>query len=60
MSLEVLYIYNICGLLIRVLDYSEMVIGNEFVCTPGSIYKARAGLRHAVVCPNATGRTKER
>ena len=22
--------------------------------------KARAGLRHAVVCPNVTGRTKER
>ena len=22
--------------------------------------KARAGLRHAVVCPNMTGRTKER
>ena len=22
--------------------------------------KARAGLRHAVICPNMTGRTKER
>ena len=24
------------------------------------VEKARAGLRHAVVCPNVTGRTKER
>ena len=25
-----------------------------------AVEKARAGLRHAVVCPNATGRIKER
>ena len=25
-----------------------------------AVEKARAGLRHAVVCPNETGRTKER
>ena len=24
------------------------------------VAKAKAGLRHAVVCPNVTGRTKER
>ena len=24
------------------------------------VEKAKAGLRHAVVCPNVTGRTKER
>ena len=27
---------------------------------PTIIEKVRAGLRHAVVCPNVTGRTKER
>ena len=25
-----------------------------------AVEKVRAGLRHAVVCPNVTGRTKER
>ena len=25
-----------------------------------AVEKARAGLRHAVICPNVTGRTKER
>ena len=34
--------------------------GGTFMMKWIAVTKARAGLQHAVVCPNVTGRTKDR